>query len=42
MEEKSKFKIIYSKDDIKTILQAAGEKAIYFKSKNVEQSKLKF
>ena len=34
--------IIYSKDDIKTIMQAAGEKAIYFKSKNVEQSKLKF
>jgi transcriptional regulator with XRE-family HTH domain len=34
--------IIYSKDEIKPILRAAEEKAIYFKSKNVKQSKLKF
>ena len=34
--------IIYLKDEIKLILQVAEEKAIYFKSKNLEQSKLKF
>lgn len=35
-------KIIYLKDEIKLILQVAEEKAIYFKSKNLKQSKLKF
>ncbi len=34
--------IIYSKSEIRPILEAAEEKAIYFRSKNVEQSKLKF
>ncbi len=34
--------IIYLKDEIKLILQVAEEKAIYFKSKNLKQSKLKF
>ena len=34
--------IIYLKDEIKLILQVAEEKAIYFKSKKVKQSKLKF